>query len=118
MSQFISLQAAAAMTALYRNHREDILQPSYRGANILPICESSDRSAFDTILSQTGCTGLRIYYGMKEDFTIHVIIVGVNTAGEDMLPPGSLSATETGDEIIENGNRCPDLCPPASPLNA
>jgi hypothetical protein len=118
MNQFISLSTAIEMTTLYRNQKEGILKPGYQGQNILPISESFDRNAFDSLLAQSGCEGLRIYYGMSEDFKIHAIIVGVNASGEDMLPDTKwASDTEAGDEIIENGNRCPDLCPPASPLN-
>lgn len=118
MNHFISLAKAANMTTLYRYQKEEILQPEYQGENILPICESFDRNEFDIVLAQEGCAGLRIYYGMSDDFKIHAIIVGVNDKNEDMLPPtGTTSASETDDEIIENGNRCPDLCPPASPLN-
>ncbi|MCW3075126.1 MAG: hypothetical protein JWP69_2195 [Flaviaesturariibacter sp.] len=117
MNHFISLSEASTMTALYRSEREAILNPAYQGQNVLPLSETFDRAAFDTVLAQEGCTALRIYYGMDEDSKVHGIIVGVNALNEDMVTvPSSLSA-ETEEEIIERGTRCPDICAEPSPLN-
>lgn len=118
MSHFISLQEAIAMTTLYRQERETILESDYRNQNILPIAESFGRSAFDTVLAQTGCAGLRIYYGMGEDLKVHAIIVATDTNGHDLLPAGNLLNEEDEEVIIERGNRCPDLCDSSSPLNS
>lgn len=115
MNHFISLQEAIEMTSLYRTEKENILKPPFQQQNILPLSEAFDRAPFDTVLSKTGCAGLRIYYGMGEDLKIHAIIVGTDGEGKDMIPE-SLSLTEEED-IIEKGNRCPDLCPDESPLN-
>lgn len=117
MSHKISLSEAIAMTSLYRNHRNDILKPEYEDENILCISETFDRSVIDALLREPDCQFLRIYYGMSEDFKIHAIIVGADSNGADILPIARLQNT---DEIIivENGNRCPDLCPPVSVLNS
>ncbi|MCW3074284.1 MAG: hypothetical protein JWP69_1353 [Flaviaesturariibacter sp.] len=121
MNHFISLALAEQMTGQYRTSYQTILKPEFEGDGILPLCESFDRAPFDTLLSKPGCTGLRIYYGMDEALKIHAIIVGTNEAGEDMLTTantsGLSSAAEPVEEIIEKGNRCPDICPPESPLN-
>jgi len=116
MNHFISLPTAEDMTELFRSERENILKTEFQGDDVLPICETFERQAFDTLLGKTGCESLRIYYGMSEDFKIHAIIVAVDENGADMLPGTSL--TEEDDDIVENGNRCPDLCPPTSPLNS
>ena len=117
MSQFISLQDAINMTTLYRAERENILAEEYREQNILSICETFDRDVFDIVLAQEGCKGLRVYYGMKENYQVHAIVVGVNENNEDMLPTtGMLPATENF-SIIEEARRCPDDCPPPSDLN-
>jgi hypothetical protein len=117
MSHFISLQEGIDMTSLYRTEKENILKTQYQNQNILPLSESFDRAEFDTVLGKTGCEGLRIYYGMDENLKIHAIIVGVDQEGDDMIPAES-SLTEEDDDIIEKGNRCPDLCPSESPLNS
>jgi hypothetical protein len=116
MSNFISLPTAEAMTGKYRSNRNAIVKTEYGSDDLLPICETFTKDDFDVILSTSGCASVRIYYGMSEDLKVHAIIVPVDADGADILPGSSL--TEADDEgILENGNRCPDLCPPPSPLN-
>jgi hypothetical protein len=122
MSQFISLPIAIDMTSLYRSQRENILKTEYQNQNILPLSEAFDRTVFDAVLAESGCEGLRIYYGMSEDLKIHAIIVGTDVNGDDILPSsGAAAANDPEDDdgyIIENGNRCPPICPGDSPLNS
>lgn len=108
-SHRILVDEAIAMTTAYR----DIRPENY------PICETFGRHAFDALLRQTDCVAIRIYYGAKEDKTIHAILVGVNSKGEDIvkglgLPPGDPDE----DLVFEDGTRCPSVCPPPSPLNS
>jgi hypothetical protein len=118
MTHFISLQEAIDMTTLYRSQRENILKTNFQNQSILPLSETYDKLPFATIMAKQGCTGLRIYYGMTEDLKVHAIIVGVNAEGEDMLPPENAILETDEEDIIERGNRCPDICPPESPLNS
>ena len=113
MSQFISLQDAAAMTATYRQDRETILADAYKNQNILAKCETFDRDVFDSVLAQSGCVGIRVYYGMDGNSRVHAIIVGVNSSDEDIIFPNTDNSL-----IIEQGVRCPVDCPPASDLNS
>ncbi len=118
-THFISTQAAADMTDRYRANRETILATAYKGQDILPLSETFNRDAFDELLSKSGCAGLRIYYGMDESLKVHAIIVAVDESNEDILPPKVLNALEGDDEFIaEEGQRCPNICPPPSPLNS
>lgn len=116
MNQLISLQQAQQMTSRYRKEQEMILGVPYKGQNILPISESFDVAAFKTVLNQPGCKSLRIYYGMSEDLKVHAIIVGVNEKNEDILPAEGVNLADP--PIIEEGIRCPPVCPSASPLNS
>lgn len=116
MSQFISLPQAVDMTTLYRNMRETILAPEYKGQNILALNETFDRNIFDTLLAKNGCTGIRIYYGMDVSQKVHAIVVAVNANNEDILPVGA-AVTGGNDDIGDEAQRCPDDCPPPSPLN-
>jgi hypothetical protein len=113
MSQFITLTSAASMAASYRTNKETILASAYQNQNILAVCETFDRSQIDDILAQSGCTGLRIYYGMDSNDKVHAILVGVDSNEADIIFPG------TDDSLIaEQGKRCPTDCPPSSDLNS
>ena len=119
-NHFISLQTGIEMTTLYRQEKENILASAYKDQNILPISETFDRAAFDTLLGETGCTAVRIYYGMSEDLLVHAIIVGVDENNEDILPSHEnvlSNSAETDESILEQGVRCPEDCAPPSPLN-
>jgi len=106
------------MTARFRAQRENILKTEFQGQNVLAICETYDRSAFDTILAKSECRAVRIYYGMDENLRIHAIIVAVDADDEDIIPVSSLTSIIEEGDIIDNANRCPDLCPPSSELNS
>ncbi|GAA4736809.1 hypothetical protein [Flavisolibacter ginsenosidimutans] len=115
MNHFISLAEASEMTARYRQQRNAILQPSFQNLNLLAVCETFDRSGFDALLSKPACAFIRIYYGMDADMKIHAIIVAADENNQDILPTVAL-ANEVDDDILDRANRCPDLCPPDSPL--
>ena len=94
-SHFIPLSQAIEMTSLYRSQRENILATPYQ------ICEA-----------------IRIYFGMDETFKVKVIIVPVDENAEDILPVTTEQTdSETSEDIVEEGHRCPPACPPPSPLN-
>jgi len=116
MNHFISVSTAAEMTSLLRSQRENILKTEFQNDDLIPICETFDKEAFETLLGKSGCESLRIYYGMTENFKIHAIIVAVDENDADILPEEN--ALTEGDFVAENGTRCPDLCPPSSPLNS
>ena len=122
MSAFIPVTEASVMTARYRQHRESILQESLQGHDLLPICETFDKSQVETLLQKSGCTQLRCYYGMDEDLTVHLVLVAAGSGDEDILPPTTENVTQTSEEdedfTVDRANRCPDYCPPASPLNS
>lgn len=111
-NHFISLEQAKKMAAEYRKGKEVILNSQYAGKNILPTCETFSREGFDTILQNLDCASIRIYYGMDEELKIHSIIVGVNSKGEDILT--ATDTTIAGEDILENADRCPVICPPPS----
>src|SRR4051794_32757071 len=105
VNHFITLDEAIQMTTAYRASKDAIVKEEYSESNLLAVCETFDRSAFDTLLSQEGCVSLRIYFGMNDDLKIHAIVVGVNESDEDQLPgAGSF-------KIVEQAIRCPSNCP-------
>ncbi len=110
-SHLIPLSQAIEMTVKYRNDMESILDPEFRNKAVLPLSETFNREDFDRLLDQAGCEGIRFYYSMDDKSKLHMIIVGVNDRNEDIL-------VDQNALIIETGVRCPQTCPPASPLNS
>jgi hypothetical protein len=110
MSHFINLATAIAMTTEFRANKETITDPAYRGQNLILQCETFTRDAFDALLKQDDCVGIRIYCGMKRDMRIKLVAVGVNSQDEDILDLGK-------EVIVDEGLPCPTFCPPPSPLN-
>ena len=117
-SHFISLETAETLTSYYRSMRETILASGYKNKNVLPLSETFSVADIKDLIEQPGCTGFRIYYGMKEeDDTVHAVMVAVNEDNEDII--FSESSKLSGENIIiEEGQRCPVICPPSSPLNS
>jgi len=118
MSDFISLQSAIGMTTLYRKEKENILQATYQNKNILAISETFDKNQIELLLSKPGCEKIRINYGMDGELKIHAILVAVDVDNNDILPfIDHAKVTNSDDDILENGVRCPPMCSPPSPLN-
>lgn len=126
MDYFISRKDAKKMITLYRAQMNTILNPAHQGQDILVFSETFDRGAFEKILGMPGVENVRIYYGMSEDLKIHAIIVGADANGRDVLMTSStvsesitsstLGEGEEGEpddekDVIEQGTRCPPLCP-------
>ncbi|RYY87534.1 MAG: hypothetical protein EOO15_11640 [Chitinophagaceae bacterium] len=110
MNHEIDLQTAINMTTTYRGKLEKLLAPGYEGA--MPLSETFDIEAFQILMEQNP-KQIRIYYGMNEDNSVHAVLVGVDTNGNDMFPGQPMDG-----KIMELGKRCPVSCPPASALNS
>lgn len=118
-SHFIPLNRAIEMTSLFRSHRENVLAPVFQNQDILPVCETFNRADIDTLLGKEQCQALRVYFGMDESLKVRVIMIAANGNGEDILPAQSTIGPDldNGEDIVEEGHRCPPACPPPSPLN-
>lgn len=93
----ISLAEAAQMTENFRN-------TITAGQT---IAHAFGKQAIQDILDQSGCLGLRIYYGLDENSAQQLILVGVNSDGNDLYQ-GSLA---------ERAKKCPQSCSVSNPLN-
>lgn len=93
----ISLDKAVQYIDNFRNHPT---APDIKGGFF-------GRSIFDKILAQEGCTGIRYYYARKSDSTATIVLVGVDSTGNDLLQ-GTI-----GEEI----QPCPPFCPSPNALN-
>ena len=88
----------ADATELTKRHRTD----DPKGVH----AEFFHREAFDSLLQQPGCAGIRIYHGKGNKGERHSVLVGVDTQGADMVTAG----------IMQQGAPCPPVCDAESPL--
>lgn len=105
----ISLGQAVALTTRYRENRPDNF----------PICETFDKESVLKMLSQEGAVKMRIYLGEKENGEIVTVLCAADADGIDILPPSDTASRDSEDDalILDDAIRCPELCPPPSPLN-
>lgn len=110
-TEFISLAAAKEMTAFYRSNLSTMLTETFKES--LPWSETFSTSSIQAILDQTDCEQFRAYLGMKADYSVCLIFVGVNSKGEDIvgLVKQNSGDSDPTDIIVENGTKCPPYCP-------
>ena len=60
------------------------------------------------ILNQTGCKGIRIYYGLNDDGEKVLILVGADKDEDDM----------TSGVVLDHSFRCPPTCSTSNVLNS
>ena len=118
----ISPDRLKELTNRYEENKTKILKDEYHGNGILPTCETFERAAFDQLLAQEGCVGIRIYYGMDEESNVKLVAVAVDKNDQDILNSNSnlkkVQAYETTEEpmlALSDGLRCPPFCPPPPP---
>lgn len=87
----VPLSAASAMT---RSFRRTVSPGTVIGGFF-------GRDAIQSILSQSGCVGIRAYYAYDEGNSPTLVLVGVNESGDDM----------TGGVMLERWFPCPPFCP-------
>lgn len=118
-NHLIPVTDAASLISTFGSEKENMLATNFQDNGTLPVCETFDRAAFDIILSDTACTGVRIYLGMDGNSKVRLIIVGVNSSEEDIvIPAESIANPSDVDCVVEDGTRCPTTCPPPSALNS
>ncbi len=93
----ISLSAAAELTRRYRGQKSSgQINGGYFG-----------KEALVALLGQTGCIGMRYYYGLTSLGEQVLVLVGVDANGDDMT---------TGD-LAEASIPCPSFCGEDNDLN-
>lgn len=96
-NHYVTLAEASQLTRNYRiSMKEGEAKGAYFGGGI-----------FKKILSQSGCVGVRIYFGMHDDGTQTFVLVGVDEYGFDLI-----SGT-----IGQMAMLCPPWCAVVNPLN-
>jgi hypothetical protein len=96
----ISYNDAALLTQNYR----DAQVP---GSNYVKG-EYFSKASLESVLDQSGCVGIRIYYGLDENNVQRLVIVGADANENDIV---------TG-IILEHGTLCPPHCGTGNNLNS
>ncbi len=94
----ITLAEAQTLTHAYQNSQLAINQP---------ISLSIPKSEIESLISQTECSKLRMYFGMNEQNKLTIVLIAADNNGNDI----------TSGIILDRGDTCPVFCPPnPSPL--
>jgi len=111
----VPVSRANEMIALYRENKETILAPDYKKTDVLAFSETFNADDVRLLLSQPGCVGFRIRYGMDDKLWLHAILVGVDANGNDIViqNPG-FGFKDDGGYVLEDSFRCPPDCPTVS----
>jgi len=94
----ITLAEGAKMTADYR--------ATISSGDIL--AHAVGKNLFNSILNQLGCVGIRIYYALDENGEKQLVLVGVDSNGNDL----------TAGVIVDRTKSCPTSCSLKNPLNS
>lgn len=110
----ITVDQARTMTQTFATQRENMLAPEFRGRNILPLHETFNLKAIDTLLCQQKAVGFRIYMAMDAQQKVRFVLVGVDGDGKDIMQrvienPTYMTTAPAGTSILleESGQRYP-----------
>lgn len=92
----ISIAQGAELTSKYRDENPEGIKARFFGRDIL-----------NEILEQEGCMGIRMYYGIDEKGHKQLVLVGADSAENDML-----------DLVADLSLPCPSRCSDSNPLNS
>ena len=106
---------AFEMIVRYRENKELILAEDFKKSDVLAYSETFNAEDVRLLLSQPGCVGFRVLYGMDDKLWIHAILVGVDANGNDIViqNPGFGLKNDEG-YVVEIGYRCPPICRPTN----
>ena len=122
---FISVDTAMKLTSTFRllqRANATRLKDSSYIVNF-PLAERFNRDAILALLDQNGAKGVRIYLGEDRKGPVKMVIVAVDSLGNDItgrksniVKPASNGSSGDG-VVLEAGQRCPTLCNTNSVLN-
>lgn len=92
----ITLSEASALTSNYRSNNSGATLGHFIG-----------KDNIENLLGQTGCVGIRIYYGEDESGNKKIILVGADENEDDML-----------DLMYDHTKPCPSRCGSSNSLNS
>lgn len=93
----IIISEAAGLTSNYRTANPNGTHAQYMGKDII-----------NSILSQTGCVGIRSYYGINSSGKTTLVLVGVDENENDLV----------SGIVADRGHLCPAKCSNQNSINS
>lgn len=111
-SNLVPVSRAKEMITKYRENKNTILASEYKDSAVLATSETFNAEDVRLLLSQEGCVGFRVLYGMDNELKVHSILVGVDKEGQDIIIKNIGSGLKDDEGyVVEESTRCPPLCP-------
>lgn len=101
----IDLTKAEEMTERYRRN----VPKDGNGVYVLKIGGSFDKDAINQLTAQTEFNGLRYYFALNDKKEMTVVLVAIDSNGNDIIGSGSI--------ILDNATLCPTVCGEPDVLN-
>lgn len=109
----ISIAQGAQMISNFEAVRETMLAPEYQGSDTHLLSETFNLQTIHNLLTQPNAVGLRIYMGMDDNQKTRLILVGVDSDGQDIIqryrqnPGGEFRSGDFSIMVEESGQRWP-----------
>jgi hypothetical protein len=120
----ITITQAAALIARFDANETGILEGDFQSSNPFTKSQTFELGQVVDLLNQTGCVGLRAYFGMYDEESapdydhqgkIVLVLCGVDEDGNDLNL--EMNSTITGQIVLELGQLCPPHCSDPSQIN-
>lgn len=107
---FPNIQEAADWTKTYRKDHPRLAADGT--AKKVLYATYFDNAFLQKFMEQPHCVGLRFYQAADSNKERHIIVVGVDADGNDILKVKDSNGQLTGEDgLVGNwGHRCPDYC--------
>lgn len=110
INHVISVDEGSMMVNDFAIYQDSLLAPTYRGTGTLPVYETFNLKAIDSIICQKNTIGFRIYMAMDKQKKVRFVLVGVDGDGKDYLQrkrEGSRIVAGGSVLVEESGQRWP-----------
>lgn len=95
----ISLETFQKWSGNYIQENQDGTQAHFFGREII-----------NQILAEEGCVGIRMYYALDDDGNRQILLVGVDSEGNDLLPSAGGRIADGGNTVADMSWPCPTYC--------
>lgn len=97
INHFITLDSAKYLADNFTRNKGAILSGKFANDSmILPVSETFNLKAIDSLICQTTTIGFRIYPVLDANNKVRFVLVGVDSTGNDVLQQAAASIRKTG----------------------